>query len=151
MDLQFVKSVDDLRADDNGVWVHGGKPRRKYLVERDITTSEMVDVVPFDGQSTSEQENVFTLVRLYHCHQSTHEFQRRISYIIDANKQLIKYAVVQYLFDDGKEVPVVVLPHGNAKKDRIVVHRKVLFLVSKKFLGSQKLLHQCYLMKLVGF
>lgn len=52
---------------------------------------------------------------MYHHHKATHEFQRHISYVIDSSEQIVQYAVVQYLFDGGKEVPVVFLPHGNAK------------------------------------
>ena len=66
----------DLRADDNGVWLHGGKPRGKYHVECDPVTSEL---------------NVVQL-------ESTPEFQRRISYAIDDDGQTIQYAVLQYLF-----------------------------------------------------
>ena len=28
VDLTCVPCINDLRADDNGVWVHGGKPRK---------------------------------------------------------------------------------------------------------------------------
>ena len=39
VDLSCVRCIDDLRADDNGVWIHGGNPRKKYVVERDPETS----------------------------------------------------------------------------------------------------------------
>ena len=32
------------------------------------------------------------------------------------------YAVVQYLFDKGIEVPIVLLPHGNAKHQVVPYH-----------------------------
>ena len=107
--------LDVLRADDNGVWCHGGKPRRKYIVERDSDTSEVIKVLPVDEHLDSKVDDIFTLVRMYHHHKATPEFQRRISYVIDSSEQTVQYAVVQYLFDGGKEVPVVLLPHGNAK------------------------------------
>ena len=56
-------------------------------------------------------------MRLYHCHKATPEFQRRISYVLDTCGQTIQYAVVQYVFEGGEEVPVIIPPHGNAKKD----------------------------------
>ena len=34
VDLSRVRCIDDLRADDNGVWTHGGKPRRKYCIAK---------------------------------------------------------------------------------------------------------------------
>ena len=79
IDLTCVKCIDDLRA----VWCHGGKPRRKYFVERDSDTSEVLQVTPFDEQCDSEKGDVFTLVRMYHHHKSTPEFQRCISYVIN--------------------------------------------------------------------
>ena len=32
IDLSCVGRLDDLRADDNGAWVHGGKPRKNYVI-----------------------------------------------------------------------------------------------------------------------
>ena len=115
VDLTNVRCIDDLRADDNGVWCHGGKPRRKYIVECDSDTSEVIKVSPVDEHLDSKEDDIFTLVRMYHHHKATPEFQRRISYVIDSSEQTVQYAVVQYLFDGGKEVPVVLLPHGNTK------------------------------------
>ena len=115
VDLSCVSCLDDLRADDNGVWVHGGKPRKKYVVEFD-STHAVIDATPVEGNVDDGNENVFTMVRVYHRHQATPEFQRRISYVCDSSGQLVKYAVMQYLFDDGTDVPVVVHPHGNATK-----------------------------------
>ena len=119
VDLTCVRCIDDLRADDNGVWVHGGKPRKTYSVEFDGTGSEIVSVTPVDadGQSISHVTNHFTLVRLYHWHKATSEFQRRISYVIDSNGRTVQYAVMQYMFENGIDVPVITPPHGNAKKD----------------------------------
>ncbi len=54
VDLSCVDSIEDLRADDNGVWHHGGKPRRKYQVECDPMTSEVVNVIPLDKILVSE-------------------------------------------------------------------------------------------------
>ena len=117
VDLSCVRCIDDLRADDNGVWVHGGKPRRKYCVDVDPNTSEVINAVAFSGEPSSTEGKVFTLVRLYHHHKATPEFQRRIYYVIDSGGQTVQYAVVQYLFEDGNEVPVLVPPHGNSRKD----------------------------------
>ena len=116
VDLSCVHRLEDLRADDNGVWVHGGKPRRRYTVEFDDSHCEVVSATPTDSEEGSNDENVFTLIRLYHRHKATPQFQRRISYALDSSKQVVRYAVVQYLFEDGKEIPVVLPPHGNAKK-----------------------------------
>jgi len=75
VDLSCVNSIEDLRADDNGVWLHGGKPRGKYQVDCDPVTSEVINVVSLDKKNTREGDSVFTLVRLYHRHKGTSEFQ----------------------------------------------------------------------------
>ena len=33
VDLTCVHCIDDLRADDNGVWTHAGKPRRGTVLD----------------------------------------------------------------------------------------------------------------------
>ena len=104
-----------------GAWTHGRKPRRRYCVEFDDTNA-VVDARLVQDKSTNDTD-VFTLVRLYHRHKSTPEFQRRILYALDSRGQIVKYAVIQYLFDEGVEVPVVLPPHGNAKKQVTPYHR----------------------------
>ena len=116
VDLSCIRRLEDLRADDNGVWVHGGKPRRQYLVEFDECHSQVVSATPFDSDARDElivEENLFTLIRLYHRHKATPQFQRRISYVLDSSNQVVCYAVVQYLFEDGIEVPVILPPQKN--------------------------------------
>ena len=73
VDLSGVSCLEDLRADDNGTWIHGGKPRRKYIVELDDTNT-VVDAKLMQ-EDDSKHENVFTLVRLYHHHKHTPQFQ----------------------------------------------------------------------------
>ena len=119
IDLSSVHCIDDLSADNNGVWIHRGKPRKKYNVEFDPDTHEVISAVAVTDKqdnTSTEDKNQFTLVRIDHHHQSTATFHRRISYVIDDEGKTVQYAVVQYLFDDGNEIPVVVLPHGNAKR-----------------------------------
>ena len=124
IDLSCVSCLEDLRADDNGVWVHGGKPRKKYIVEFD-SENLVIDATPVDDIDAvnDNNDNIFTMVRVYHRHKSTPEFQRRISYVYDSTGQLVAYAVMQYLFDGGVDIPVTVLPHGNAKK-RVSAYRR---------------------------
>ena len=81
---------------------------------------------------------MFTLVRLYHRHKTTPEFQRRISYVIDCNGQRVQYAVVQYLFDGGHKVPVILPPHGNAKKDTSSYRRTQKGTLSQMKEASEK-------------
>ena len=59
VDLSCVHCIDDLRADNNGVWTHVGK-------RRDPETCGLIyaDLVE---EHTPESE-IFTLVRIYHHH-----------------------------------------------------------------------------------
>ena len=109
--------TDSLRADDNGVWLHGGKPRRKYCIERDPDTGVIISAEELLEGDPPPNSEVFTLVRLYNRHKATPEFLRRISYVLDACGQTVQYTIVQYVFEGGEEVPVIKPPHGNAKKD----------------------------------
>ena len=113
VDLSCVKSINDLRADDNGAWLHSGKPRRKYKVKFDSSNREIISTTVVNKESNSDDE--YTLVRIYHHHKATPEFQRHICYVIDSTGHKVQYAVVQYLFEDGVEVPIVLPPHGNSK------------------------------------
>ena len=58
VDLTNIRCIDDLLADDNGVWCHGGKPRRKYIVELDSDTSEVIKVSPMDEHLDSKEDNI---------------------------------------------------------------------------------------------
>ena len=121
VDLSSIIHIEDLRADDNGAWIHGGKPRKKYIVEFDATNTEVLSALPFKQGNANEESSIFTLVRLYHRHKVTPEFQRRIS---DHNGKMVKYAVVQYLFENGEVVPVVRPCDGKAKKHK--VHKEAI-------------------------
>ena len=139
VDLVDIRSIDDLRADDNGAWIHGGKPRRCYRVEVD-NYNHFVNATLYDGTPSSSERDVFTLVRAYHRHKATPEFQRRIAHVIDSNGQTVQYAVVQYLFDNGIEVPVVMPPHGNSKRVSSSYRRTQISTLSsmKKIQGTPK-------------
>ena len=89
VDLACVRCIDDLHADDNGSWVHGGKPSKDYNVEFDGKGLEIVSVTPIDsgGQSTSQVSNHFTLVRLYHRLQNSN--------LIDSTGKTVQYVIMQ--------------------------------------------------------
>ena len=138
VDLSCVGCLDDLRADDNGVRTHWGKPRRKYSVEFDDTNA-VVDAKLIQNKLTNDT-NIFTLVRLYHRHKNTLEFQRRISYVLDSHNQIVKFMVIQYLFDVGVQVPVILFPHGNSTKQVSPYHhtQKMTLDKLKNIVGKPK-------------
>ena len=73
LDLLAVSCWDDLRADDNGVWVYG-KPHQNYCVEFNENTNALLDAKLLEDIKYTNDANIFTLVRLYHQHKSTPEF-----------------------------------------------------------------------------
>ena len=81
IDLSYIRCIDDLSADDNGVWIHSGKPRKKCIVDLDKSTSEVINAVPVSDDSVLAESDYFTVVQAYHLHQGTSTFQRHISYV----------------------------------------------------------------------
>ena len=80
VDFSYVHCINYPHADDNGVWIHDGKPRKKYTVEIDPTASEVISATPGNGsRGSTEDGNTFTLVRLHHRLEATPEFQRQVS------------------------------------------------------------------------
>lgn len=74
---QAFGKIDDLKADDLGVWSHKGKPIRKYKVSRlssgEVYGAELVD---------ETGGNVYQLVRIYYHHKHTPTFRRTLFYAI---------------------------------------------------------------------
>ena len=68
-------TIDDIKADDLGVWVHKGKPIRRYKVNR----SESGAV--YGADLTKEAgEDVYQLIRVYYHHKHTPTFRRTLFY-----------------------------------------------------------------------
>ena len=60
VDLSCVKSIVDLWADDNGVWLHTSKPRRKYKVEFDSNRREIISATVVNKESNSDDSDIYT-------------------------------------------------------------------------------------------
>ena len=54
---------------------------------------------------------------------ATPEFHRRISYIIDCNGKTLQYAVMQYMFENGTDIPVIT--------SLMVIPRKIFVAVDR--------------------
>ena len=94
-DLSCICCSGDLRADDNGVWIHGGEPWKRCVVEFDPESNEIISAVPEEMGTGAEP--TFTLVQVYQHHTNTPTFHRRTSYLIDEHSQTVQYAVIQYM------------------------------------------------------
>lgn len=69
-------NIDDIKADDLGVWVHKGKPMRNYRVSR-LPSGEVYGV---ELTSQSDAADVFQLTRTYYHHKYCPTFRRTIFY-----------------------------------------------------------------------
>ena len=63
---------DDIKADDLGVWVHKGKPIRRYKVAQEKTSGTVYGV----SLTNEGGENVYKLTRVYYHHKHTPSFRR---------------------------------------------------------------------------
>ena len=68
-------STDDIKADDLGVWIHKGKPVRKYQVSR-LDSGEVYGAELISSDDLAE--NVFQLTRIYYHHKHSPTFRRTI-------------------------------------------------------------------------
>ena len=61
-------------------------------------------------------------------------------YVLDSKGQTVQYAVLQYLFEDGHEIPVILPPCGNAKMDMTPYRRaqKSTLSIMKDISGKLK-------------
>ena len=64
-------NVDDIKADDLGVWIHKGKPARNYRVSR-LDSGKVFGV----ELTSNVGENVYKLTRVYYHHKHTPTFCR---------------------------------------------------------------------------
>ena len=71
MSNHAVCQNDDLKADDLGVWVHKGKPIRKYKVARDKESGAL-----YSASLTKEGgRDVYKLTCVYYQHKHTPSFR----------------------------------------------------------------------------
>lgn len=68
-------SVDDIKADDLGAWIHKGKPVRKYRISR-LDSGEVYGA----ELTNSDDDDAYKLTRIYYHHKSTPTFRRTLFY-----------------------------------------------------------------------
>ena len=73
---EAVGKIDDLRADNLGVWEHKGKPIRQYKVSR-LSSGEVYGA----ELSKDSGNNIYQLVRVYYHHKHTPTFRRTLFYL----------------------------------------------------------------------
>lgn len=111
-----VANIDDLKADDNGIWDWGGKPKSYHALTRD-RKGNIRQIRPLKAidDPVSATEKVFQLTRLYERHRGTREYHRILYYLKDSDGQDTSNVILQYYFDDGIVVPINVPAHGHRK------------------------------------
>jgi len=66
--INSLENIDDLKADDLGVWTHKGKPARKFKVS-------CLDGAVYGAElTTDEGSDVYELTRVYYHHKHTPTF-----------------------------------------------------------------------------
>ena len=128
-----VGKVDDLKADDLGIWDHKGKPIRKYKVSR-LPSGEVYGA----EMSKDTGDQVYQLVCVYYHHKHTPSFRRTLFYITGmyitcmvyqffhdfvSGLQNIPLTIIQYTFSDGIAIPIKMAPHGNSVSDQRPFYR----------------------------
>ena len=105
VDSKFLKSADDLKADDNGVWLLTGKPWKWYIAEQHFEDNDLVfvKVVSSTHVPLKRHEKVYQLSQLYEQNQSTPEFQRIFCFFRDGNGNTLDVVLLQYYFEGGKK------------------------------------------------
>lgn len=78
-----LRSLDDVKADDSGSWIHKGKPIRHYRVSRTANGT----VYGTNRCDRVSDENTYSLTRTYYHHAHTPIF-RRILFIVHGKKNL---------------------------------------------------------------
>jgi hypothetical protein len=106
--IDRVKNILDLRADDLGVWVHGGIPKSVHKVA--ISEGDVI-VRTLSKAANESGEGVYAR----HADEGTF---KRIVYTVTKDGKRLKRALIQYYFTDGSSTkPIKKSPHGNCKED----------------------------------
>ena len=84
---EAVGKIDDLRADDLGVWEHKRKPIRQYKVSR-LSSGEVYGA----ELSRDSGDNIYQLVRVYYHHKHSPTFCHTLFYL--AGMQYLSLAII---------------------------------------------------------
>eukprot|EP00118_Oscarella_pearsei_P020416 m.221086 g.221086 ORF g.221086 m.221086 type:complete len:669 (+) comp39954_c1_seq15:519-2525(+) len=118
VDLSCLRSVDDLKADDLGVWNAVGVPSRLVMTEEKegmLHVNVMPSGLKLKDAETSKRSSTLRLTRTYYRHGQEKDFHRIITAVKDPTGAPLRFAMVQYYFD-GEEHSVKVAPHGNSRR-----------------------------------
>ena len=113
---EAVDNIEDLKADDNGIWDWGGKPRSYHAVKCN-EEGQIVRVRPmkYHDDPISSTEEVYELTRLYERHRGTREYHRILYFVKDSSGKDIPNVILQYFFEGGNVLPVKIPTHGHRK------------------------------------
>ena len=75
---KFLKSKDDVKCDDMGVWKHTGSPRKWFFIERNDNNA-VEEIVPLQGKPKPNVDNVYQLRRIYYVNGSDKDVRKIIS------------------------------------------------------------------------
>lgn len=84
-----VGKIDDIRADDLGVWEHKGKPIRQFKVSR-LPSGEVYGA----EQCKESGDNVYQLVHMYYHHKQTPSFRHTLFYLTGKEYSILAISYV---------------------------------------------------------
>jgi hypothetical protein len=122
IDLSKLKHSRDLTVDDNGIWQRPSGNKTFVKISKEQNGRVLV-------HNGSNEDSDYILQRNYYKHSSDPDF-RRITFVLCKSDGTRQRAMCQYYFIDGKERPVSIKPHGNAKRAEPYFRTKVSTLGS---------------------
>ena len=86
----MLKSKDDVKCDDMGVWKHTGSPGKWFCIKRNENNA-VEEIVPLQGKPKPKDDNVYQLRRMYYVNGSDRDVRKIISTL---QGKLIAYGVL---------------------------------------------------------
>lgn len=78
VDNSLLKSRDDIKCDDMGVWKHTGSSTKWFFAKRD-ENNVVTDIVPLHRKPEPNDDNVYQLRRVYYVNGSDRDVRKIIS------------------------------------------------------------------------
>eukprot|EP00794_Sanderia_malayensis_P002655 gene2655-3072_t len=114
----------DHVINENGVWTDFSKPRKAYALTKEGK------FVP--ANASTPKQDMLILYRSYRTHKHTKEFRCQVLTAVNGNDERLDKGILYYYFKNSTEVPVRMMPHGNAKNPTAEPHVRTERNILKK-------------------
>eukprot|EP00794_Sanderia_malayensis_P008554 gene8554-9467_t len=127
LDLNALHSKNqdiDHVINENGVWTDFSKPRKAYALTKEGK------FVP--ANASTPKQDMLILYRSYRTHKHTKEFRCQVLTAVNGNDERLDKGILYYYFKNNIEVPVRMMPQGNAKNSTAEPHVRTERNILKK-------------------